>query len=967
MGGCKAAEYTELKLSSEVTDEAIESAHFLSAPKAHEHKALEREISDYDASCSLSAVNDMGYLVLGDKTGEYGNLFLVGAGCYDGLDRIIIKSYKNGMQDVNNFCLVEDLEITGGSGIFDLEIHVGGGKADIIACGEKVAEAFVPFSDLGCVGACKDRGLGEVFMDNLSVEEKGQVIFADDFDGHFVNELYPYDYEGERSGVFSPSYYKTEEFKGSRALFVPSAILLSETDKDVAPAFRKDFEVKKNNVKSAHLCMTALGSFEAYINSEKVSENFFDPGKMLFDRYLDYVTYDVTPLIKDKNELKIYLFHGFYDKGVGYPEVAGIWGKKLAVKGALIIDYKDGTRDIIPTDESFLASTDTRYRFNDIYQGEIIDDRYREEVWESPEVDSVIDAFLQLPLYPKENESIAPYEYISSAGVSEPVPGHYVYDFTENIAGSISIDAKRLNEVCGRKGQVVTFRYGELLNSADLVNSDGPEGTVWTRNLLTAGATDYYVSGGKEITRDISFSHTYHGFRYLEITGIDKALPADAVMAVAISSDLAMTGEFTCSDDTINTFYDNSLRSIRSNMMDCPTDCAQRDERLGWAGDAQATSMFSMYCFDGRNFYQNYLKQMRLMQDEDGEIYDVAPGNSTYGGHSCWGDAIVTIPWNLYLQYGDKEVLAENAPAGRKWVDYLVENSDDYIYRSGGYADHLSSQETPEELTDTAWCAHSSRLVSKMYKVLGDDELSQKYGEIADAYTASWQKNFIREDHSVEAGILYPDYESETAYALGLEFELFPDDMRQAAGERLKVLSEFSGYLFYPGYSGMEFYLPALCKNGGSDVAAKVMECDLPGGLAHPQSMGLTTNPETVNAFRYVGPSGEEYGGGRYSISCSLNHAAYSAACEVCYTCILGILPDENAPGYEHFYIEPLMTSQLESASGSFDSVRGRISVAWDSTKRELICEVPKGSAATAILPDGRQEELSEGRHSLNW
>ncbi len=967
LSGCGAQGEDDTAQQRESFDEAMALAHFLSADNGKNEQEPSKEITDFTASCRITAGSEAGYLVLGDTDGEYGTLLLIGASSSGEEDQVVIKSYKHGMVDPGFVVKPDAMDITGGTGEFDLQVEVSGGKADITVCGKEITSVDMPFSSLGCVGACKDRGMGDAYMDDLTVLSGGQVVFSDDFDGNFVNELYPYDYLGEREGAFSPAFIKTEGHEGNMALSVPSGMLLSETGKDVAPAFKKDFELKKKDIKSAHLCMTALGSFEAYLNSEKVSDNLFDPGKMIFDQYLNYVTYDVTDMLKDQNELKIYLFHGFYDKGVGFAEVAGIWGDKLAVKGAVVIEYKNGKSEVIPTDETFLACTDTRFRFNDIYQGEIIDDRYTETEWVPPEVDGVIDAFCKLPVFAKENESIAPYKELLPVGVTEPVPGHFVYDFGENVAGTVKIDLGLLGDSYGQEGQVVTFRYGEILNSDKIVNGDGALGTVWTRNLLTARATDYYVFGKRDSYKDVYFSHTYHGFRYLEITGITKPIPEDAITVVAISSDLETTGEFNCSDDIINAFFDNSVRSLRSNLMDSPTDCPQRDERLGWTGDAQAVSGFAMYQFDSKELYRSFLKEIRAMQNTDGAIYDVAPANSCFGGHSCWGDAIITIPWNLYLQYGNKEVLTENVSAGSRWVDYLVEHSEDYIFSSGGYGDHLSMQSVSEKISDTAWCAHSSKLLSKMYKVLGEDELSDKYADISDKFTSRWQQEFIREDYSVEAGILYPDYECETAYCLGLAFELFPEEMRQQAADRLKMLGDYGGELFYPGYSGMAFYLPALCEYGYGDVAARVMTNTAPGGLANLLSMGLTTNGEAVDILRFSDSNGDEYGDGRYYVNGSLNHGAYSSVSEVCYKYILGISPDENAPGYEHFYIRPMMTSAIASASGSFKSVRGDISVSWDSGERTLTCTVPKGSTCTVVLPNGESSEVADGEHSFNW
>lgn len=963
--GCGSVQETD-DVNLEALGEAMSRAHFISAPVTSDDSTA--KVTEFTASCKITSKDDHGFFVLGDEGGEYGNLLMIGTVASEDSDRVVIRCSNKA---VTSDIFEEDFDASSIShdGVFDIRISVRENLADI-TIGEKELGSFeVPFTELGCAGVFRGRGLEDAYIDDIRIEADNKVIFQDDFDGSFTNELYSYDYSQEATSAFSPYYYKTHEEDGNKSLIIPSGFLLSETKGEAAPVFRKEFSARVKDLKKAYLCMTALGSFEATLNSKKVADSFFDPGRMVFDKYLNYVYYDVKDLLSDENDLRIYLFHGFYDRGVGHPGATGAWGETRAIKGALVLEYKDGSSEVIPTDDTFLVSGSTRYRFDDIYNGEIIDDRIDEDLgdFQQAKVDEVEYYYFTNPIVPKENEPIRAYRYIEPVNVTEPVPGHYVYDFGENIAGTVMFDPEKTKDTSFDKGQVVTFRYGELLNTDKLVNADGPEGTVWTRNLLTARNTDLYVFGEKSTREPVVFSHTYHGFRYVEITGIDSALPKEAISAVAISSDLETTGQFMCSNETINAFYDNSVRSFRSNLMDVPTDCAQRDERLGWTGDAQATSLFGMYQYDARKFYRNYLKEIRLQQDEKGRIGDLAPVLNPFGGSSCWGDSIVTITWNYYLQYGDLGIIDENLEAAARWVDYLVENSDDYLFESGGYGDHLSAQYVSEKLSDTAWCAHSARLLSKMYEAVGNQDGQKKYEKIADNFIRKWQDTFIYSQGTAESGILIPEEESETAYALGLYFGLFPEDIKPQAALRLKLLAEYGGYQFYPGYSGMEFFLPCLCEYGYGDTAALVMTNTEPGGLSHPLAMGLTTNPENINAFRYTDPQGEEYPDGRYYISASLNHAAYSSVSEICYKYILGISADEKAPGYEHFYIKPMMTTGIESASGSFKSLRGEISVSWDSSKKSLTCSVPKGSTCTVILPNGESKEVSEGDHSFNW
>ena len=986
-------------------DSGMSRAHFLSAPKENEtdQSAFSENVhpTEYEASFVMAESGTEASFALGDSKGEYGRVSLYGIRAVEGNECFTFRSFNGGVED-NSYKAeiplepvsedseadnLEDGQKSEIAGVYNVRIAVSGDKASVSVNDQELGEITVPEFELACVGTYKSRGTDKAFIDDIEVTSAGQEIFSDCFDGIFVNKLHSYDYEGVQESAFAPMYYKYAYDTKGKSMIITSGFTLSETDKDPAGVFKREIDIDKKKLDSAYLYMTALGSFDIELNGQKVSENFFDPGKMVFDKYLNYVTYNVTDMLEDTNELYIYLFHGFYDRAVGYPEVAAPWGDDLAVKGELVINYKDGTREIVPTDDSFLVSRDSRYRFDDIYQGEIIDDRldiYSTGNWSQPLLDAVDDKFIKAQICHKENESISEWDSLEYTSVSQTESGHFVYDFGQNIAGTIEIDLDRLTgsqtengndtgnaDEAGielKNGQVITFRYGEILNDDNMIPAgrDGEKGSVWTKGLLSAKSTDYYVCGNQSCGK-LCFSHTYHGFRYVEVIGLDWQIPSDAIRAIAISSNVEQTGEFSCSDEIINKLYRNSIYSLRANMMDNPTDCAQRDERLGWSGDAQAVSGFAMYAYDTEKFYRNYLKELRTQQAGDGSINDVAPTNNPFGGHSCWGDSITQITWNAYLQYGDESIITDNIEASEKWVDYLVGRSEDYLLTTDGYGDHLSGQTTSQALTDTAWAAHSARLVARMNKVLGNEDKAAIYDSYADKFTGKWQETFIREDPSVAAGILEADAESETAYALGIAFDLFPEDMKPEAAERLNILSEYGSYLFYPGYAGMAHYLPALSQNGYGSTAVKVITNTSPGGLAHPLSMGMTTNPEDMGVFRYQDRDGNPYPDGIYEITGSLNHAAYSSVLAFCYSDILGIRADEEEPGYKHFYVKPTVTEALESAEGDLQTRSGLIKVSWNAAAKEISITVPDDSTCTLILPTGEVKDYAGGEYTINW
>ena len=958
-------------------DPGMEKAHFLSAPTEQEmaqsaDNSVE-ENKDFTALCSITVENTSACFVLGNKKGEYGQLILGEIDTYGEEGIFRVKVMQKGAMD-SSFA-GEDISFPkSDDGVYRVELEVKSISSVKSTMGVAVNDAHignfdVPAFSLGCVGFYKSRGTRYAYADDIKVTSKdGEELFADDFDGHFSNMLFGYNYKNTATSAFSPYFYKTTYRNDSNALVVSSGFILSETKADTAPVFRKKFEAKPKTIKGAYLYMTALGSFEASINGTKVSKNLFDPGKTVFNEHLYYVSYDVTDLIQENNTLEITLFNGFFDRGAGYPEVMQNWGGDPAIKGELVIQRKDGEVVIIPTDESFDVCSNTRYRFNDIYQGEIIDDRYTVEEnskWVQPLVDAVEEKYLDLPILRKENESIGIVEVIACESITQIAPNRFIYDFGQNIAGTVAFDLSELKMADLERGQVITVRYGELLNDEAMANMDDEPGTLWTQNLLTARATDYYVVGDSHDVK-ISFPHTYHGFRYAEIIGIDQPIPIENIKAYVVASKAVESAAFESSDEMLDKFYKASRYSIRSNLMDVPTDCPQRDERLGWAGDAQVTSLYAMYQYDTEKFYCHYLDEMRAQQNDNGEFTDITPFKNTFGGHNCWGDAPVSIAWNLYLQYGNTEVLAENYEALCKWVDYLVETSNGFLRTSGGYGDHLSSQDTLETLSDTAWCAYSAELVGKIAGVLGKEDDALKYTDISNNYKNRWLKEYVRDDWAMETGILYPEIESETAYSLGICFKIFPEDMLQAAAGRLKILTEYGGYLFHPGYSGMAFYLKALADYGYMDTAIKVMTNTEPGGLMYPIKMGLTTNPEELRVFKDTDENGEPLEQGKYRVTGSLNHAAYSSVCSLLYTNILGITPDENAPGYKHFFISPSACG-ITHAAGLYNSRQGKISVDWNTETRRLLCTIPTDSTCTLTLPNGEVKELSGGSYEFTW
>lgn len=817
---------------------------------------------------------------------------------------------------------------------------------------------------LGSIGYYKSRGESFAYLDDILIlDETNTPIYAENFE--------------EETNIFSPFHTLVEEENGNHRMKFGSGMLLTKGYEDAAPIFRKEFSIQ--DISKAMLYITGLGSVDMELNGESVSEEYFAPGKYVYNRQLTYSTYDVTKLLKaGVNQWDITLLHGWYDRAVGYPEIYNPWGDTLAVKGFIRLFHEDGTFEDVITDEAFRYTLDGPVREDDIYQGEFYDARKEEKAsnssiqnWSAAGVDEVDEFYDTLPLVSKISEPIICVKELAPICVTTPKEGVYVYDFGQNFSGTVEIQFPKA--LC-EEGNIVTLRYGEALNEEELINKDDTPGTVWTLNLLTAEATDYYVMSGREDSRFegeiFEPRYTYHGFRYLQIEGVKEAIPEELVVAKVLSSNLASTGTFTSSDELLNAYYDSTVWSLRSNFLDNPTDCNQRDERHGWAGDAQIFSKTGMYHADAYNFYRKYIKEHELLQSDGGSFSDMAPrnfGTQTDGrggaaSHNCWGDAPVILTWNLYVQYGDPTILSENLDMLCQWVDALESTSEGYLRDFGGYGDHLSSEDTPWALTDTAWCAHSAELVSQMARICGQEERAKHYEDVSNAFKEAWRNAFLNTDGTTVCN-------TQTSYALGLAFDMVSKEEKETLAANLDLLGQYSLYEIHTGYAGIAYLLEALAQNGYGDTAYAFLQRSDAYGLLYPQSKGATTTWESLQV-RQDSENG-------YVLNGSLNHYAYGAVASFLYSDVLGIQPDSEAPGYKHFYLQPLIPrgsvgeyANLSFAKGSYVSPYGEIKVSWEKQEDGTVSyefTVPPNTAATVILcgADGSEEIHEVG--SGNW
>jgi len=912
----------------------LSEAKWISAPTPSPASCKPEDLS-YNIHYDIELENTSAGFVFGACEGRYGDLYICEISHREENTLFRLQKMSGGA-----FVSEEELDITAcrpkSGNLFSVDLSVNASNLTVAVNDMPINTFTITKTPVGSIGYYKSRGVSYAFFDNISVTNSNN------------NMLYSETFEDENT-IFSPYHITLSDGR----LKAGSGMLLTKGYESPAPLFRRAFRVQDKPIASARLYATSLGSFSASLNGFCISDEYLSPGKLAFNKQLSYVTYDVTDSLTagKTNVLGFVLLHGWYDRAVGYPEIWNPWGNQNALLCRLEINYQDGTAQTISSDSSFFCYNDGPVRRDDIYHGEYYDANYEQTGYDIdgfdatdwiPAAENAVDPlYYSLPLTAKKNEPIRCTEELTPISVSEPAENVFVYDFGKNFTGTCRIRVK------GNQGQIITLRYGEHLNTDTLTNKDDIPGTVWTENLLTADATDYYVMCGDPSGEAFEPEYVFHGFRYLQITGIEEAIPVNDIVGIVLSSDLTQTGDFTCSNELLNQFYENTKNSRQSNFLDNPSDCPQRDERHGWAGDAQIFSLTASYHADTYLFYEKYLEELRLLQSEGGSFPDMAPRNfgtnpDGSGGAACtncWGDAPVVITWNLYLQYGDKEILRENYDALCKWVDVLEMTSDNYIRTFSSYGDHLSLESTPADLSDTAWCAYSAHLLSQMALALDKPEDAAHYEAVYNNFKKAWQNQYVLPDGMTICN-------TQTSYVLGLAFSLFPDDLTDEAFAYLLQLFEYSNYEIKTGFSGIGHLFSVLSSYERYDIAYKLLLKEDYPSLLYPVTKGATTTWELWQGHR----DNED---GTYTLEGSFNHYTYGTPAGFLYTGILGIKSDTSAPGYKHILLEPHPCEQLSFAKGSYQSMYGTIYSSYEMTDKGYIYhfEIPANTGATLTLP----------------
>lgn len=684
----------------------------------------------------------------------------------------------------------------------------------------------------------------------------------------------------------------------------------------------------------AILKITALGVYEAKLNGERVGDFILAPGWTSYLNRLQVQSYDVTDMLKTENSLEVTV-------GQGWRAIANkrdgsdfLGYRDTALIAELTIVYADGTAESIVTDSSWTAR-ESKLRYTNIYDGDIYDATFKAG---SARHCICVDLEKDM-LIPQEGEKIVEQERMPALQIIKTPAGETVIDFGQNMTGYVEFRIK------GTPGAQATISHGETLDR---------DGNFYNANYRSADAQIKFVCDGEEHTYKSAL--TFFGFRYIRLENWPDEVKKENFTAIVVHSNIRRTGYFECSDETVNKLFKNIIWGQKSNFLDVPTDCPQRNERLGWTGDAQVFVRTASLNFDVERFFKKWLRDLAADQGRDGCVPHVIPNISDdMGSSSAWSDAAVICPWEIYRTYGDKKILEDQFDSMKAWIDWMRERSENGK-RSGGF--HfgdwlgLDSPEgsykgsTPDDLIATAYYKYSTELFIKAAHALGRDV--SEYENIPTEAAKAFRREYMENGRVKNA--------TQTACVLALYFDITDD--RAATAAQLNELVKHAGHL-ETGFVGTPYLLHALSDNGYAETAYDLLlRREYPSWL-YPISKGATTVWEHWDSIK---PDGTMWS----TDMNSFNHYAYGAVADWMYGAAAGINSDPDRPGFEHIIFRPVTDRRLDFVKASIDTRRGTVASEWrrENGRIKYIFTVPEGCSASVII-GGEKHEVGAGTHEF--
>ena len=749
----------------------------------------------------------------------------------------------------------------------------------------------------------------------------------------------------------------------SRARLVDGVLLPERGQPGMAPAtmLRKEFRLG-GPVRRATIHATGLGLYELRLNGRRVGDQVLAPEWTRYGKRVQYQTYDVTPLVRPgPNAIGAILGEGWY---------AGPLMLKPALSNPVFrlllrmdIERTDGHVETIVSDPSWQATTDGPIRQSGIYLGETYDATKGIPGWDQPGFHAAawrpartVELDPDAILCAQRNEPIRVIQELKAVKITEPRPGQYVFDLGQNMVGWCRL------KVRGPSGTKLTLRHGEMLNE---------DGTLYTANLRGAAQVDEYTLSGRG--EEVFEPHfTYHGFRYVELTGLPGHPAADAILGRVFCSSALEAGRFECSSGRLNQLMRNIVWTQRANLMSAPTDCPQRDEREGWMGDIQAFSQTAIFNMDMAAFFTKWVQDIRDSQAADGRYPDVAPHvtdpDTMFSGVPAWGDAGTVVPWRMYQNYADVRLLREHFESARRWVDYIRDRNPDLLWRKSrgnDYGDWLNGDtlvlhnyphgqsEVPKEVLATAFFARSAEIVAKMAKVVGRADEAARYTKLHQEIRAAFNRAYVTTDGMIQG-------DTQAGYALALAFHLLDEPLRPRAVEHLlAAIGRYKGHLS-TGIQSTHHAMLELTRNGRHDEACRLIGLRSVPSWGYMIDQGATTIWERWDG--YVRGRGFQDPGMN-----SFNHWAFGAVGEWLWSGLAGIQGDDEEPGFKHFTIRPRPGAGVTWLNSRFDSIRGPIQSRWklEGDRMTLDVTVPANTTATIYVPARSADVVTEGNMPL--
>jgi alpha-L-rhamnosidase len=730
-----------------------------------------------------------------------------------------------------------------------------------------------------------------------------------------------------------------------------------EAEQRPVALLRKSFSISKP-VQSARLYITSHGLYEAHLNGQRVGDAVLTPGWTSYNKRLQYQVYDVTQQIRNgDNAAGVMLADGWYRGNIGFRNQRNHYGTDIALLYQLEVTYSDGSIDRIVSDNSWRSSTGA-LRMAEIYHGEIYDARQEKTGWTQASYNdsgwqgvTVFDGDMSV-LIATVNEPIRRQEVIRPVATIKTPKGETVIDFGQNLVGWVRF------RISGPAGHTVKVSHAEVLDK---------EGNFYTDNLRAAKATiAYTLKGGGEEYYEPRF--TFMGFRYARLENFPSGFEPTQVEAVVLHSDMQTTGHFECSHSLVNQLQHNIQWGQKGNFLDVPTDCPQRDERLGWTGDAQVFARTAAFNMNVAAFFSKWLKDLAADQTSNGRVPFVIPNvlGEDASASAGWADAATIIPWAMYTAYGDTTFLKEQYASMKRWIDFMTSAmGEDYLWNTGfHFGDWLfyrpfddndgRSAVTDKYLIAQSFFIHSTRLLIHAATILGMEQDAAHYRDLLEKITQAYREEYMTSTGRLVSG-------TQTAYTLALQFDILPESQRKAAAERLVENIKQYGNHLTTGFLGTPYLCHVLSRYGYTDVAYQLLLQETYPSWLYPVKMGATTIWERWDGIK---PDSTFQTPGMNSF----NHYAYGAIGDWMYRTIAGINPDPDAPGYKRIIIAPKPGGNLSYAKASIETMYGTVASGWTMKDGNITVDItiPPNTTATVTLPGAAGKQVNEGKNTLD-